>query len=129
MSALSQLRTDLRDKLSAAGLHAFNIVPEKVTPPFVYAGPDEPYIDFEGDTGLSYGECRVRHRLGLVVAAGVNEVEADALDDLVLKVLGLDLSPHVIDTVDEPGQIRINGQTHLAATVHVSVAINLQETP
>ncbi|KRB73077.1 hypothetical protein ASE01_20085 [Nocardioides sp. Root190] len=129
MSALSQLRTELRDKLTEADLFAFTIVPEKVTPPFVYAAPDEPYISFEAGADLAFGEAVVRHRLGLVVAAGVNEVEADALDELLLKVLAIDFSPHVIDTVDEPGQIRVNQQTHLAAAVHLSVAVNLLEAP
>ena len=129
MSALSELRADLRDKLTEAGLFAFTIIPEKAQPPFVFAAPDDPYVSYPGDMNLSYGEALVRHRLGLVVAAGVNEVEADALDELLLKVLAIDFAPHQIDTVDEPGQIAINGQAHLAVAVHLSVAANLQETP
>lgn len=129
MSALSDLRADLRDKLTAANIVAFTIVPEKAVPPFVYAAPDDPYISYEGGVGLTYGEALVRHRLGLIVPAGVNEVEADALDELVLKVLAIDFTPHVIEAVDEPGQIRLNGQTHLAAVVHLAVAVNLLEAP
>lgn len=127
MSRLSDLRTDLRNKLDAAGLFAFTIVPENAVAPFVYAAPDDPYISYEGGLGLSYGEALVRHRLGLVVPAGVNEVEADALDELVLKVLAIDFAPHVIEAVDEPGQISVNGQTHLAAVVHLFVPVNLLE--
>lgn len=125
---LAQLRYDLRDKLTDADVFAFSIVPEKVIPPFAYVAPDEPYLEYPGEAGLAFGEALVRHRVGLVVAAGVNEVEADALDEFVLKVLAIDLSPHVIEAVDEPGQVRINGQTHLAAVVHLSIPINLQES-
>lgn len=127
MSALSDLRADLKAKLEAAGVFAFTIVPETAVPPFVFAAPDDPYIDYEGGIGLAYGEALVRHRLGLVVPAGVNEVEAEALDELVLKVLAIDFAPHEVQTVDEPGQIRLNGQTHLAVAVHLAAPINLTE--
>lgn len=127
LNPLAQLRADLRDKLTAADFRTFSIVPEKVTPPFAYVAPDEPYIDFAGETGLNFGEAQVYHRIGLVVAAGVNEVKADDLDAFVLRLLQLDLSPHVVQSIDEPGPVRINGQAHLAAIAHVTTQLNLEE--
>jgi hypothetical protein len=129
MSRLSDLRDGLKTKLTDAGVFAFTIVPENATPPFVFAAPDDPYISFEHRDDLAYGEALVRHRLGLVVAAGVNEYEANELDALLLQVLGIDFDPHFIESVDEPGQIRINGQTHLAVAVHLAAAFNPTEAP
>lgn len=127
MSVLTDLRDDLKAKLETAGLFAFTIVPEAAVPPFVFAAPDDPYVSFEGGMGLAYGEAIVRHRLGLVVPAGVNEVEANTLDDLILQVLSIDFAPHVVQAVDEPGQIQVNRQTHLAVAIHLEAPISILE--
>ncbi len=129
MTTLSGLRADLRTKLTNAGFFAFTIIPEKVSPPFVAVAPDDPYIAYEAGAGLSFGEAFVRHRLVLVVEAGSNDVKADALDALILQVLAIDFDPHQVVSVDEPGSIPINGQTHLGTSVNLIVPANLLEAP
>lgn len=114
---LAQLRTDLRDALDAAGLHAFTTVPEAWTPPGVFVGPDDPYLDFEGST---FGGVLVHHQLTVVTAAGTNDVQADALDDLVLQILRTDLGEHQVSQVAQPGQIAINGQAHLGVAIRLT---------
>lgn len=127
MNKLASSRENLKASLTAADLHAFTTIPEKVTPPFVAVAPDDPYISYESGAGLNFGEVFVRHRLVLVVAAGVNDIQANALDDLILAVLAVDLDPHEVIAVDEPGSIVINGQKHLGTSISLSTPINLLE--
>lgn len=130
MSRLSQLREDLKAVLTDADFHAFTVIPEKVSGAFVAVAPNDPYLAFEPEEpDLLYGEVRVRHRLVLVASRGTNDTQADELDEMVLTLLSLadGLAPHVIESVDEPGRITINGQVHLATAVNLSVPFRVQE--
>lgn len=120
MSQFSDQRTSLRDLLASAGLNAFTTVPEAFTPPGVFAGPDDPYLDFDG---AAFGCVLVHNQLTLVAAAGTNNVRADELDDLILQVLTLfrpEPDGFQVASVDQPGRINLNGQTFLAVAIHMT---------
>jgi hypothetical protein len=125
MSALSEARATLADALEAADLHAFVTIPEDVDPPFVCVSPDEPYISYEGDIGLNFGEALVRHRLTLVAERGENEQEADQLDELILTVLGIDFEAEgfTVTEVGEPGSVPVNNQLHLGVNIRLQSII------
>lgn len=123
MSALSDLRAALTTALEGANLHAFAVIPEDVDPPFVCVGPDDPYVSYESEFGLSFGEVLVRHRLTLVAERGDNENEADALDELILTVLGIDFEGFTVTEVTEPGPVSVNGQLHLGVNVKLYTII------
>jgi hypothetical protein len=126
MSALSEARATLSQALESAGLHAFPSVPEGVDPPFVCVGPDDPYINYEAEMGLSYGEALARHRLTLVTDRGENSTEADALDDLILTVLGIEFpESFTINEVTEPGPVPVNGQIYLGVNIRLQSVIRL----
>lgn len=131
-NALTRAREDLRQVLEDAGLFAFSVAPEQVTPPFAYVGPDEPYVQFE--TGGFGGRATARLVVGVVAEPGVSDVRAEQTDGLVLDVLRA-LWPEAayeIGAVDEPGQITVNGQgPYIAAVIHVhtEITLDLQEAP
>ena len=50
MTTFSDVRNGLRDLMAAAGFEAFTVVPERVTAPFTYVAPADPYITREGAT-------------------------------------------------------------------------------
>lgn len=114
---LTALREQLETTLQGAGLAAYATLPERWTPPGVFVGPDLPYLDFEGAT---FGGVLVHHQLTLVTAAGTNDTQAEALDDLILTVLGLDLGDYQVQTVDQPGRVTLNGQSYLGVAVHLT---------
>lgn len=130
MSTLDRLRADLRDKLKAEGFNAFSVIPKRVAAPFVSVAPDEPYIDIAGaaENELMWGEYLVNHRLVVVAKNGGNEAEADSLDQMLVRLLRLDLAPHRVLFVGEPGSLLVNGQEHLAVAIHLSVPTPLEDS-
>lgn len=129
-NTLSALRGDLRDRLTVKGFHAFTTAPETVAAPFVWVAPDSPYIEVTTapEDAIAFGEVLVRHRLIAVAEAGDNEMKADGLDLMVVRLLAVDLSPHTVLTVDEPGSLSLNGQEHVAVVIHLSAPTYLEET-
>lgn len=120
MSALTDARARLAEivteALAGLDVQVFSVIPGKVTPPFVAVGPGAPYIEYDAGT---FGYRRVRLFATAVAAAGSNDIEAAQLDDLLIAIAeAVDASGDFIAvSVDQPGQIAINGQTHLGASV------------
>lgn len=125
--SLADLRQGLADLLSAAGIPAVASVPEVIDPPLAFVAPDDPYVDFDGGT---FGEAIAHHQVVLVVAAGDNDVQIGDLDEMVLAVLGAyqsgQLGDHVVVDVQQPGQLSINGQAHLAVGISTVVPFSLR---
>lgn len=124
MSTLSGARVALTQVI-AAGLAdvpskplVFSVIPERVTPPFVAIGPGDPYVEYEGAV---FGGHRVRQFATCVVAPGTNDKQAEALDDLielVINAIDADVD-FVVERVQQPGQVAINNQAHLGASIIV----------
>lgn len=122
MNAVSERREALQAALIAAGVAAFATKPERVTPPFAFVGPGEPYLTTDGAT--FNGEI-LQLEVVVVVKPGVNETRATELDDLILLALdaasGADFA---VRDVGRPGQISLGGQAHIAAVLTVETEIN-----
>ena len=120
VNPILEARIGLRDLLDGDGVQAFTTEPDKATPPLVFVSPGYPYVSHEG--AFAIGTRRANLIATVVASAGVNDVQADELDDLVLRVLDLvDRSrTHYITLVDRPGRITLNGQSYLACNVEVA---------
>lgn len=123
MTVLADLRTAIAERLTDAGLNAYATVPAKWTPPGVFVGPGDPYITHE--EGTAFGVEVIRHQVTVVAAPGTNDIQADALDSLILNTLDAlyDLDDHDVGDVERPGQVSINGQAHLAVAITLSTQI------
>jgi hypothetical protein len=122
-NAYTAVRERIKAALATAGLHAFEIVPENLTPPAVWVAPADPYITREGAV---FGGEIVHHEVVVVTGAGVNAVQADALGGLIIATVdALDTDPDlVVGDVGRPGQIAINGQKFLACAIAVDIEIH-----
>lgn len=136
MTTLSGLRASLKSDLGdvsltvsgrTVALQLYTVLPEKVAPPCLFAGPDTPYVEFDDVTAL--GERKVNLKVDVIAPAGANDVAADQLDELIAAVIArLEASDDfTLDQVDEPGRITLNGQTYLGATVRLHTYSTLQE--
>lgn len=116
------VRDTIQAAMQVAGLHAFSVVPERAVPPMAWVAPGDPYVTREGAT---FGGEIVRHEVVLVAPAGVNEVMAGELDELIVTALdALEANPDLfVSDVGQPGRIQINGQQYLAAAIAVSTEI------
>lgn len=123
MSVLGDLRTTVRDHLAAAELTAYLMKPERFAPPAVFIGPGDPYIT---RADASFGGETIRLLVTAVVASGTNEKRAAELDELVLDLLDAlyALEEFGVGDVQQPGQISINGEPHLATAIEIAAEIH-----
>lgn len=119
MTALTDVRQALAALLSGviADVQVFPEFPEAVTPPFIAIGPsDDNYIDFEG---APFGWCRVHLAVTFVADIGTNDVRAGDLDEaIVALVRAVNDSGQFAAISASVGQVGINGQAHLGASVN-----------
>lgn len=120
-NALTETRRAIKELLEAAGLFAFEIVPNVAQPPLVWVGQADPYLTYEGAT---FGSVIVHHELAVAGRAGINEVTAEDLDLTVLQILeALAGTEHVPVQVGRPGKVALNGQDYPAVQIYVDTEI------
>lgn len=120
MSTLSDLRKDTATLLAGLSVPVLASIPERLPPPCAFLSSSSPYVETSFE-GRNFTESRVNYELTLVVDAGGNDVQSDALDDLLVEALAVivpiaDLYPGNA----EPGVISLNGQSYLACFLTVS---------
>lgn len=104
---LTEIRRGIVAKLQAQDLHAFDHLPETITPPFAFVGPGDPYVHYGEPGETTFGQEIVDHVVVLVADTGTNEVKVEALDDMICAALrALEYSP---EQVDQPGLLNISG--------------------
>lgn len=120
MSVLSDLRKDTAAKLAGLSVPVLPSIPEQLPPPCAFLSPGSPYVETNFE-GKNFGESLVNFELTLVVDAGGNDVQSDALDDLLVEALAvIDPIADLYPGSAEPGVISMNGQSYLACFLTVS---------
>jgi len=123
-----ELKAALEESAGAATLGQVLLVePDgQAVPPLVFVGPGEPYVTFDYE-GRLFGHVLVNLEVVCFAGAGVNEVTAAQLDDMVLAVLAAVPDGYVVTDVDRPGYDSLNGQKYPAVVVHVAREIPIGE--
>lgn len=117
MAALTALRQQAVTALKAAGLNAVEYTSERLVAPVAVVAPDHPYVDHED---VTFGHIGVNLNVLLIAAKGTNKAAADAVDQLIEDALvALDDADFDVREVSEPGEINLNGQSHLGAVINV----------
>lgn len=125
MTTLAQARKAIADQLRAAGLHAFDHVPEVITPPAVFVAPGEPYLTKETDRTLMRGEVLASFDVVLLGPAKVNAEVADQLDALIATALAALWFDGTAGEVSAYGQTSINAQPFTACAIRAERIVNL----
>lgn len=121
---LTELREQIKTQLQDAGLHAFTFVPERVTPPFAFVGPRDPYLTYEQ---AAFGGVNVNNQVILVAGKGTNEAAAAELDQMIVTALAALDDDFPAREVDQPGRITISGSGEfLAVSIGLTTEIRLQ---
>lgn len=122
MSALSDLRDEIKTDLQGLGFQAFEFLPERISPPSAMVAAGSPYI--EGGEGLAFCELRVRHEITLVVRPGANDVETDNLDEMLTKAI---LAVKGLERVDQPVMLSSGNAQYLAVKMTVVHEIHIEQ--
>lgn len=122
VSGLTDLRKEVVDALTAAGLRAQHYHSEVITPPVCVVLPGGSYVT----AANTFGAKEVALRVLVVSGKGTNQATADALDEAIESAV-LALSAWDINSVAEPGLISLSGSTYLATVIDITTQITFTE--
>jgi hypothetical protein len=123
MSTLKSLRAEIKQALNEGGLNAVEYT-EKLVPPCVFVIPDENYVLPTGSNN-TFGEWNVGIRLAAVGPKGTTRFTADAIDDMIEKVLIVLVDQDVeITSVNAAQFIELNGVQYFAAIITIEIYLS-----
>ena len=102
----------------------YAVLPEVTTPPLIVIGPGDPWVEFEG---APFGRCRPRLAVTFIADRGTNDVRVGEVTDAVVAIMRAvnDSDDFMVVQVDQPGQVVLNGQAHLGASVLVLTEVDV----
>jgi hypothetical protein len=121
MNTLKAVRTELHRQLSLTPATVYDFIPERPTPPCAVIESGSPYM-VQGET---FCEFRVNMNVLLLVATAANQVQTEALDQLICDVM--DEIDFDIDAVDQPGQFTVNNADFYGTRIAVSTFQDLKK--
>lgn len=125
-NVLSQLRADVAEALTAAGLPARTAMPERPAPPLAVVLPGSQYLAQPDEANTFCTSFTVTLDVLLVMAKGSNQAALEALDAAIVTTV-IALGGFSVAAV-EPMRLNLNaGQEHLAAVVTLTREIEIGE--
>lgn len=117
---LKEVRAEVGDLLTAAGLEAHHFEPERLAPPLVVVTAGSPYVE----TGETFTDNTMRLDLILIPQKGSNEKEQDDVDDMIEQTLAA-LPDWHLESVSEPYVPQAGTAEYLAVKVTVTASVTL----
>ena len=125
MNPLTELREDLANTLSEAGIRAFGYAEPKLVPPCAAIVPNSDYLNIrEGDV---FGQTNIAIDILLLGVKATERAGSEKMDDLILKALHALSDEFDVTGVTAPGIYNVNGAELFSCIISVEVQINLTE--
>jgi hypothetical protein len=121
---LTDLRAEVKDALSEAGINAVEYVKENLVPPVAVVVPADPYVRFE--TGSRFGQYTVSIQVLLIAGKGTNSAVAEKIDSTIVDVLDA-LQDWDISEVTPPMQLNLKGIAYTGAVVTLGMENSLNK--
>lgn len=116
-NTLTNLRQELADTLTGAGLEAVAFLPERPNPPVAVVSPSQPYLK-PGDT---FGQHTATLTVLLLTRTATNEIATEALDDMIVTVaVALTDTQFSMSEADQPASFQVGTAKYLGCTIDVS---------
>lgn len=123
MASLKDLRNDVAQTMTDAGLPGFAYLPERLSPPCAIVSAADPYMTSED---VPFGTFRMKLEVRLVTRPGANETVTDDLDDLIAQAItALDDTTWAVEDVSPPYTLASSGGSYLAASLTINDNITL----
>jgi hypothetical protein len=122
MNSLTQLRIDVAETLSDAGLNAYAFIPDRATPPLVGVTPYAPYIT----DGPTFKQSTVYLTIRVINKAGSAETEDEQMEDVICAVVAALQPFNFTINVAKPGYLTIGNADYPACDINVSTEINIE---
>lgn len=127
VNVLTDLRTDVKDALTAAGLKAVEHVVDNATPPVCVVVPGSPYV-FKSE-GNRFGEYTVSVIVLIIGGKGTNKTTALRVDSMVVDVLDAldELNDWDITDVTAHQEMTLKGVPYLGAAVALETTSRIEK--
>ena len=127
VNPLSELRHDIANALSEAGIRAVDFAESKLSPPLAVVVPDDNYIVLQAGTS-QFGEYSVSVQVMILgPAKSSNKAAADMMDEMILTAIrALDEDFDIVN-VSAPGEASLNGNTYYGSIIQIEAQIKLGE--
>lgn len=122
LTTLANIREEVADALTEAGIKATHYVNENFVPPICIVIPNDPYVSRSD----RFGMWTVSLQVLVIGGKGTNKTASDKLDSQIQKVVEA-LGHEALSEVGQPGEVSINGAPHLAAVVSLELETNFIE--
>lgn len=123
--SLATHRATVSAALTAAGLQAFDHLPDRLAPPCAVIAGADPYLTSEG---APFGSVRMRLEVRLVTRPGANEQVITDLDALIEDAIAaLDTTTWAVEEVSQPYNLVAGSASYLTTTLTINDDITLKE--
>ncbi|SNS41584.1 hypothetical protein SAMN06309944_0164 [Micrococcales bacterium KH10] len=122
MSVLNDIRTGIVQALEAAGIQAFDHLPERLNPPVAVLVPGSPYLE----AGDVFGTHKVRYTVALVAGNATNDMATKALDELIETAVTALWDTADLERAGDVYTYQANNGQYLAVDLEISDVIRIK---
>lgn len=127
VNTLTQVRTDVADALTAAGLKAYEYVQESFTPPACIVLPDNNYVTQPVGQNPYSKPYSVNLQVLVIGGKGTNKTAASQIDSMLVDVINALDEDWDITEVLAPQEVSLKGVTYLGALVTLATNTNIEK--
>lgn len=121
MNALTEVRTDIANLLSEAGIRAVDFNETRIVPPLAVVIPSDEYITAK--EGNVYGHYNISIQVLILGPKATEKVASTKMDELIITAIGA-LDDHVdIINVSAPGEARLNDTNYFGSIIDIEVQL------
>ncbi|WP_128970017.1 hypothetical protein [Rhodococcus opacus] len=126
VNVLSELRQEVKDLLSNAGIRTFDYMETKAVPPYAVVIPDDPYLQPDETFGSKFA---IRFRVFLAGPKGLTNVQAKATEQMIVDAVNALREEYDLVEISSPlprELLQLN-ITVFGAEIAIEATINLEE--
>lgn len=125
VNPLTNIREEITDALTEAGIKAIEYVKENIVPPVAVVIPATPYVTLpEGKN--PFGEYNINIMILLIAGKGTNKGTAEKIDSMIVDVLDA-LDDWDITEVTAPQEMNLKGTPYMGAVVTLEQNTKLEK--
>lgn len=121
---LTAAKQEVAEALTAAGIKAFDYVPERLQPPTAVIAAGEPFI--EKGNAKTFTDVDIRLEISLAASTASNVKSTEQIDDLVVTaILALGEINWDVESVSQPFGMEVNNALYLATRITAVASITI----
>lgn len=123
VNPLKELRAEIANCLSEAGIRTVDYAATRITPPLAVVQPDDNYISVE--SGTTFGAYVVTVQVLVLGPNATAKVAADQMDDLLWSAVNALDEEFDIVSVTAPGEARLDNATYFGSIITIETNTSL----